>query len=191
MYSFVYSKKYITMKYVTCITMILFFTTGLVHAQLTDSMLKSTKIKFKEIRKNLTTYDTVRVDESTDGGEGIAYYDKGELKLIQMIWFGETGKTQMEYYFDAGKLFFVFEQVFSYNRPIYWDKKTAKENNDDEFFDLSKSTIKENRYYFNNDKLGLWLDNDKAKVDLSLEENSNVGKDLIIDAYQIKDKLKK
>lgn len=65
-----------------------------------------------------------------------------------------------EYYLIKEKLSFIFEQHYSYNRPIYYDAKTAKEDND-EAFDFKKSKRTETRSYFDNDKLILQLGNPK------------------------------
>jgi len=54
---------------------------------------------------------------------------------------------------------------FIYNQPIYWDMNKAKENSDSEVFDISKSKIIENRYYFDtNEKLILFIDKDKKNI---------------------------
>ena len=92
---------------------------------------------------------------------------------------------------NYGKLIFAFEQEFNYNRPIYWDEKRAKENGDDEAFDTDKTTVKEDRYYFNNGKLFLWLDNEKKEKNLNNGNNSTAGKELIAQCYKLKNKLKK
>lgn len=108
-----------------------------------------------------------------------------------MVWFGETGKRMTEYYFDNEKLIFAFDQVFLYNRPIYWDEKTAKEYDDKEVFDAKKTTVEENRYYFNNEDLFQWLDNEKNEKDVTIATNSIVGKELLAHCYKMKDEFKK
>jgi len=182
------------MKKITTILTILLFTIGLINAQSQDSLIKDIRTKYKDIKNDLSTFNITKTEiwnESTEGGQAIAYYDKDKLKLIEIIRLGETGKRITEYYFDKGKLVFVFDQNYEYNRPIYWDKKMSKENNDNEFFEPEKSLIKENRYYFNNEQLFLWLDNEKNKVDLTLNTNLIVGQDLISNTKKIKEKLKK
>ena len=131
------------------------------------------------------------MDESTEGGQATAFYDGSNLKLIEEIWFGETGKRKIEYYFDSGQLFFALDIDYDYNRPIYWDSLSAKESNDSEVFDAKKTIVKEDRYYFSNKKLIRWLDNNKKEVDLSLGTNSIVGQGLIADATKVKNKFKK
>jgi hypothetical protein len=129
-------------------------------------------------------------DESTEGGLGTAFYEKSKLKLIQVVWFGEMGRNEMEYYFDNGKLYFAFNQQFQYNRPIYWGEKKVKELNDKEVFDSNKTTIKEERYYFNNEVLFLCLDNEKKEIDLTIGTNLIVGKSMIAHCHKMKNKLK-
>ena len=182
------------MRTLTTILTLLFFGTGLIVAQSADSTIKVIRTKYNDIRNHLDNYDTTMTaiwDKSTEGGHGIAYYDSNKLKLIEVTWFGETGKRTVEYYFDKGQLIFAFDQDFDYNRPFYWDDKKAKEMGDNEVFDPKKTTIKEDRYYFEHEKLFLWLDNNKKEVDLTQGTNSITGQGLISHAYSMKEKLKK
>lgn len=171
----------------------LLLTSNFLFGQDKDSLVKDIRSKYTEIRTNLDSYDTTMVeiwDESTEGGQATAYYENGDLKLIEVVWLGETGKHQIEYYFNDGKLIFAFDQDFDYNRPN-WDEKTAKGNGDNEVFDPKKTTVKEDRYCFNNEKLFLWLDNDKKEQDLTMSTNSIVGQGLIAHCYKMRDELKK
>ena len=76
------------------------------------------------------------------------YYDNGTLEKIIERHFGETGQVLREYYLMDGELSFVFEKDLRYNRPITWDEKHKKENNDSEVFDIEKSEVTEERSYF-------------------------------------------
>lgn len=91
--------------------------------------------------------------ESTEGGLARFYYHNGTLEKIIEQRFGETGQLLREYYLMEGELSFVFEKDMHYNRPIYWDEKHKKENNDTEVFDIEKSEVTEERSYFKNEKL--------------------------------------
>ena len=103
---------------------------------------------------------------------------------------GETGKRKIEYYINEGKLIFAFEQNFEYNRPIYWNEKTAKENGDTELYDSRKTRVQEDRFYFHDEKMFLWLDNEKEEINLRIDANAMIGQKLIADYYEVKDKLK-
>ncbi|WMI68179.1 hypothetical protein [Mangrovimonas sp. YM274] len=162
-------------------------------AQINDSIVAEIKKSYSEIRNNINSYDSKLINESEEtieSGQVTGYYKNGELKYIQVIGLGETGKIQTEYYFKNEKLIFVFDQNFSYNRPIYWDKKTAEENGDDEVFDSKKTTVIKDWYYFNDEKLFLWIDNEKNKVDLTLGTNTIVGRGLIAHCYKLINDLK-
>lgn len=91
--------------------------------------------------------------ESAEGGEAKYYYQKNKLEKIITRIFGESGQTLTEYYLLNGQLSFVYEKDYKYNRPLYYDTKAMKENNDTEAFDFDKSEITENRSYFVNGKL--------------------------------------
>ncbi len=161
----------------TTIMTLLFFSTGLTVAQSTDETIKDIRTKYKYIRDNLHTYDTTMADvrnESTEGGLLTGYYNNNNLKLMEVWLLGETGKRKIEYYFDNEQLFFVFDTYYQYNRPIYWDEKRAKENNDSETFDADKTVIKEDRYYFDNRRLIRWIKHNGQHADNKLAYYKNL-----------------
>ena len=170
------------------ISSFILLTSNLLVAQDKDLLVKNIRLKYSEIRANIDLYDTILVQ--TEGSQTTAYYDNGDLRLIEVIWFGEIGKNQIEYYINDGELIFAFDQDFDYNRPIYWDEETAKENGDNEAFDPNKTKVKGDRYYFNDEKLFLWIDNDKQEQDLTMGTNSIVGKGLVAHCNKMKGELK-
>jgi len=102
-------------------------------------MTKWTSVKKKDIE-----------GESAEGGEATFYYtDKGLEKVIARH-YGEMGQKLIEYYLLNGQISFVFEKEYRYNRPLFYDAKAMKENNDTEAFDLKKSEITITRNYFEN-----------------------------------------
>lgn len=104
-----------------------------------NSMTKWTSFKKKDIE-----------GESAEGGEATFYYtDKGLEKVIAR-YYGEMWQKLIEYYLLNGQLSFVFEKEYRYNRPLFYDAKAMKENNDTEAFDLKKSEIIMTRNYFEN-----------------------------------------
>ncbi len=99
---------------------------------------------YTAINKNLSRYRKVKKELSglsAEGGELEAYSDGNSIKKIVATHFGETGKAVEEFYYRDGQLIFVFRKDFQYDKP------------------LSGKTIstKENRFYFNNDRLIRWI----------------------------------
>ena len=96
--------------------------------------------RYRKVKKQLSGY-------SLEGGELVAYFDRGTVVKIVARHFGEGGNTVEEYYYANGQLIFVFEKVSHYSRP------------------LSSKVVSttENRYYFNEDDLVLWID-EKGKT---------------------------
>ncbi|HEY8421370.1 MAG TPA: hypothetical protein VIL05_06495 [Thermoclostridium sp.] len=84
--------------------------------------------------------------QSTEGGTIQKYYDGNNLRKAVLIYYGENGKATYEYYFLEGQLFFCFERVEEYKRPIYADSKSKA------------GKVSENRYYFHNLSLIRWID---------------------------------
>jgi len=63
----------------------LFLTSCSLLAQNTDSLTQDIRIKCNYIRTNLSSFDTTLIDiwvESTEGGQGTAFYENSKLKLI-------------------------------------------------------------------------------------------------------------
>ncbi len=125
-----------------------------VNEYLTDK-LKPIRDNFKRIN-SIEKWSVIKQQdlfESAEGGEAKYYYQKNKLERIITRIFGESGQTLTEYYLLNGQLSFVYEKNYKYNRPLYYDTKAMKENNDTEAFDFDKSEITENRGYFVNGKL--------------------------------------
>jgi hypothetical protein len=111
----------------------------------------STEAIILKIRKEYTRIKTdsakIRVvqqdvmDESTEGGEIVRYFDGEQLIKMVSTFFGERGNNVSEYYFSAGNLFFCYQRLTIYTKP------------------MSGIALKvvENRYYLDNLKLIRWL----------------------------------
>ncbi len=110
---------------------------------------------FKRINsiKNWIEIKQIDTSESTEGSFANFYFQENKLEKIITRHFGETAQKLTEYYLLDGELSFVFEKLYQYNRPFYWDSKAKEDNNDTEVFDFNKSEIIEDRSYFTNGKL--------------------------------------
>ncbi|PWN66516.1 hypothetical protein [Chryseobacterium oncorhynchi] len=113
--------------------------------------LKPIQANFKRIN-SITNWTSIKKKdiegESAEGGEATYYYKNKSLEKIMARHYGEMGQVLIEYYLLNGKLSFVFEKDYKYNRPLFYDVKAMKENNDTEAFDFEKSEIMETRNYF-------------------------------------------
>ncbi len=114
------------------------------------------------IRQNVVRIDSIakwtstinkELNESLEGGEATFYYISNGLEKIVTQHFGETFQKMTGYYLLNGLLSYVFEKTSQYNRPIYYDSVSMKENNDNQIFDFKKSEIVEQKSYFDKGKL--------------------------------------
>ena len=123
--------------------------------------LKPIRANFKRINSiaKWTTIKTKDIGETTEGGEANLFYLNGQLEKIMTRHFGETFQLLTEYYLLKGQLSFVFEKSYKYNRPMYYDSTSMKENSDTEAFGFDKSEIVEDRSYFDKEKLLHQLNN--------------------------------
>jgi len=82
--------------------------------------------KIKSITK-WTKIDKRKLKETTEGGSATYYFNKGNLKKIEVIYYGETGKKVSQYYTMKKELSFVIEKTFNYEKPIMTDTINAVE----------------------------------------------------------------
>jgi hypothetical protein len=110
---------------------------------------------------------------STEGGVLFSYYDgSSNLKKATTIFYGELGQKITAYHYKNRELIFCSQQQLYYNKPIYV-----------EGFQVDK--IEENRYYFHNQTLVKWTDNNKTNTDISTEEATKIANQLIEEAKAI------
>jgi hypothetical protein len=124
-----------------------------------NDYLKEDLTAIRENFKRINSIDkwesmnTKELWESSEGGQVNYYYSKQGLEKIVAHQFGETGQLLIEYYLLNGKLSFVFQKSYRYNRPLFYDSASMKMNDDDQVFDFELSEIIEDRSYFLNGKL--------------------------------------
>lgn len=166
---------------------------GILNAQTDESKIQIIKENFKDINKitNWTSTNSIELTESTEGGELIACYDKSELKKLIVSIYGETYKQIQEYYLLKNKLSFVYHKFYKYNRPIYWDSTAMKDNKDDQVFDIGKSTIEEQRFYFDSDKMIQWINENNTKENSSTKEFKDKETEIANDFNRLIEKVKK
>ena len=168
---------------------ILVFAPSIAVAQSTASIINDIRNKYHHIQTQLPEFHIKQIpifDESTEGGEARAFFDdQQDIKCIEVIWFGESGRKIVTYYFEKAQLFFAYEQHISYNRPIYWDESLAQEVGDQEIFDPKKSKITENLYYFQHGQLIHWLKDTDQTMNLSEVINTQIGQDIVHHATEM------
>jgi hypothetical protein len=97
--------------------------------------------RYKRVKKNLTGF-------SAEGGELIAYFHGPTIMKMVATYYGETGRTAEEFYYWDGKLIFVLRREHRYSKPLSGKIVSTKED----------------RFYFSNDKLIRWIDENAKEV---------------------------
>src|SRR4051812_7438162 len=95
---------------------------------------------YRRVKKELSGF-------SAEGGEMVAYLHGPSVMKVVATFFGETGRATEEYYFWNGELIFVFQTDNRYDKPF---GKVVRKI--------------ENRFYFKEDKLIRWLDENGKEV---------------------------
>ena len=158
-----------------------------------DSIVKVNNVKYQQMHNKLDEYEALKTTFTIEPAENVqatAFYEGYDLKIIEVINMSGSGHRQVEYYFENGNLFFAFERNQAPEGTITMNVKGTKESKPGKAASESSGVI-ENRYYFYEDKLIRWYDNERKEKDLNAGTNSIAGERLVADAYKLKERLKK
>ena len=113
--------------------------------------IASIRQRYAAINKNLAKYRVVKKELSgfsTEGGELTAYFEGPAIVKIAATYLGETGRSFEEFYYWNEKLIFVFRKQDTYDQPM--SGRVVK--------------TRENRFYFSNDELIRWINEDAKQT---------------------------
>jgi hypothetical protein len=144
--------------------------------------------QYAAVNKQLNSYrkDSVDLWGSTEGGYGVRYIKDTAPALLVAVYYGEMYRQRDEYYYDKGQLIFHIQFMYKYNRPMYYTKKSAQENNDREWFDEKKTKRWAKRFYFYNNALFLISDEAGKNKIFSKEEMDTAQKEVLENELKLK-----
>jgi hypothetical protein len=132
----------------------------------TDATIRTIRQRYERINKAQKKYRKVRRELagfSAEGGQLVAYFDGKAIAKIVATYFGESGKAEEEFYYSNGKLIFVFRWDSRYDRPLSGKVMVTKES----------------RFYFNDDHLVKWIDEEGKDVAPTANEFSDQEKEYL------------
>jgi hypothetical protein len=112
------------------------------------SNIASGSLYIKEKIKRVISIDIS--SESTEGGEIKCFIEGGSLLKVERAQCWESGRTFLSILLSRGNVLVVQEKTERYNVPFYVTAELAKEIGSKEYFDLDKSDVTINNYYFEN-----------------------------------------
>ncbi len=142
----------------------------IVYKEYMSETLKPIRENYQKINSitEWTKIDKIKLWETTEGGTATYYFNKDNLKKIEVVSFGETGKKISQYYTMEKELSFVIEKTFNYEKPIITDTINAVEN----------AEIVEEESFFKNGELIRQINNQDCgspfAKDYLLEEQNRV-----------------
>lgn len=141
-----------------------------------DKVILNIRNVFKTINNNINQYEVKKIylDESSEGGELLAYLKNGKIKKLEVKQYGHMGQWLFDYYFSDEQLVFAFSQNIKYNKPATMEGSKISER-------------KENRYYFHKYLLYKWLDPNNEEVSKSIYEEK--GNELNRNVFELKRKI--
>lgn len=172
-----------------CLLLLLFYCSCIsAKAQMYAKEKKYIREQYATVNKQLHSYqkDTVALWESLEGGYGIRCTKDTVPALMVGVYYGEMYRQRDEYYYDMGKLIFHIQFMYRYNRPMYYDKKSAKENKDTEWFDEKKTKRLAKRFYFYNGRVFLITDEGEKNKKFSKEEMELLQKEILQNEVKLK-----
>jgi len=108
---------------------------------------------------------------SAEGGELVAYFHGPSVMKMVATYFGESGKATEEFYFWNGRLIFVLRVDSRYDKPL--SGKVVKKTED--------------RFYFRDDKLIRWVDENGKEVASEKTEYAEKQKEYLESSKQLSD----
>lgn len=119
---------------------------------------------YKSVKKKLSGF-------SAGGGDLVAYFDGSKLMKIVATHLGEGGRAVEEYYYWDGRLIFIYRKDSIYDSPV--SGKVAR--------------TEENRFYFDNDRLIRWIDQNAKQVASDNGEYQQKEKDYLMLSKEFSD----
>lgn len=140
-----------------------------IETEFTDEQkIRKIESEYKQINNNLRKY-TKKTREltgfSTEGGELDVFSEGNKIRKLTAILYGETGKRLEEYYYENGKLIYIYCKLSHYDKPFGEVIKTE-----------------ENKFYMSNDKMLQWIDYDNEKVNTETPEYKQTQREILNDS---------
>lgn len=178
------------MKALVLIVALPLFVSGPIWAE--EPAISQIRNEYQAIRNSLPTLKVESAEASepsTEGGEVKAYRDdKGNIRMIRMELYFESGKEVEEYYYHNNQLIFALYEEHKYNVPMNISPETAKEIG--QSFDPKKTKVTANRYYFNNSKMIRWLDSEKKEMNKASRDFHDAEKSVLNSSTNLRSKFK-
>ncbi len=130
---------------IALLTLISIPVVGTTSRQTASDPIQSIRARYAKINKLLARFKQVKKELSgfsAEGGELVAYLDGPAVAKIVATYFGEGGRSVEEYYYWNGDLIFAFRKEFTYDKPL--SGKVVR--------------TREDRFYFDNNRLVRWID---------------------------------
>lgn len=164
-------------------------------SQADDTAINSIRKEYQLIQQGLSKFKTETVeleDYALEGADAKAYRDKtDDIRLIKAELFHESGKEFKNFYYRNGKLIFAFYITHRYNQHTGITPEIAKREGIEEAFDPKKTLITEDRYYFFNNKMIRWIDENKKEVNVNSTEFKNGEENVMEASIDLLSKFKK
>src|SRR6266566_321350 len=159
-----------------------------------ESVIVSIRKEYQSIQNALPSLKAETVvlpDQSTEGADATAYRDrKGNIRLLKAALFFESGKEFEEFYYKNGILIFALYQAHRYNQHTGITPEIGKKEGM-EPFDPKKTTITEDRFYFEKGKMIRWLNESKKEVKPNSKEFRETEKEVVEKSNEMLSKFKR
>lgn len=164
------------------------------YSQADDSVIASIRNEYRLIQQGLPAFkaETVELEDyALEGADARAYRDKtGSIRHIKAGFFHESGKEYKNFYYRNGMLIFALYITHRYNQHTGITPEIAKQEGM-EAFDPKKTLITEDRYYFSNNRMVRWIDENKKEVKSSTKEFKDSEEEVMANSNDMLSKFKK
>lgn len=135
----------------------------------TTNAAESAKIQeirhsYEHLRLKMCNFEPQELKLNSSGLESIVFKDShGQVQMLKVTAVSEMGQNVKEFFYENNELIFVKETAQQFNSSFYGSAAEAKAQGL-EVYDPLKTVIKENHYFFADNKLLDWQDQDKKSI---------------------------
>ncbi|MFZ1386619.1 MAG: hypothetical protein WBP46_09775 [Thiolinea sp.] len=129
-----------------------------------SSKVQQIRQNYEHLQLKMCNFDPQELKLNTSGLESVAFKDKqGQVQMLKVTAVSETGQNVKEFFYEDNALIFVKEKSQRFNSSFYGSAVEAKAQGV-EAYDPLKTISTENHYFFADNQLIEWQDQNKQAV---------------------------
>lgn len=134
-----------------------------------QAQIQQIRQNYEHLQLKMCNFEPQELKLNSSGLESVAFKDsKGQVQMLKVTAISEAGQDVKEFFYENNALIFVKEKSQRFNSSFYGSAAEAKAQGI-EAYDPLKTIMHENHYFFADNKLLEWQDQDKKIINSQTE----------------------